>query len=178
MPRYFTPITLDEFKNKLYAQAKHEWDNPDDWIWRTCWPELNDTIIKDLSKIRFYPENWDVEAQYMPMTGLNTLPNGMPYLGVLAGGDGEAYVFSIIYWDGKKLRGYVPEDGNIFNPKRRAAWGDMETFEDIEDEEREAIRAMGYEISDDVVAAEFAEDYFVYDCDKITTDIMGRILPK
>jgi len=37
---------------------------------------------------------------------------GIPYLGFYCGGDAGGVLFLIIYWDGKKLRGYIPIAGN------------------------------------------------------------------
>jgi len=55
--------------------------------------------------------------------GIRTLPNGMIYAGIMAGGDWECPVFWIIYWDGKRLRGYVPTDGNPYNTDTMEAYG-------------------------------------------------------
>ena len=190
MSRYFQPISVSELKDKLEAGAKkrqitergsvyQEWFDNDEWFWRTPWCELNEKIIKDMSKIKFYPENWDVKDTDVSMTGLNTLPNGMPYLGILAGGDGEVSVFTIIYWDGKSLRGYVPESGNIFNPDTRAAWG----YEDNESDESEAeeietLRRMGHDIDDVDCVLDYVTDNINYDCDAMSQDIMTRIIER
>lgn len=35
-------------------------------------------------------------------------------------------MYFIIYWDGEKLRGYIPEDGNPWNTATREAYGNNE----------------------------------------------------
>lgn len=86
----------------------------------------NEQIRDDLSKIQFDFENYsspnspETPADIM---GWHTLDNGFSFLGMWAGGDWEQPVYFILYWDGKKVRGYVPEAGNTFNPKYRTAFG-------------------------------------------------------
>lgn len=48
---------------------------------------------------------------------------GFCWLGVNAGGDWEEPVFFIVYYDGKKFRGYVPLVGNTFNSMNMCALG-------------------------------------------------------
>jgi len=58
--------------------------------------------------------------------GLNTLPSGLTFLGVYGGGDWECPVHFIIYWDGKKLRCYIPTEGNFWNTTTKTAYGNDE----------------------------------------------------
>lgn len=78
--------------------------------------ELVPDVEKDWSKIDFSTENMDV-------TGEKVTPGGVPYLQIRAGGDWENPLIAVIYFDGKKLRGYVPKDGNSYNHKEKAAFG-------------------------------------------------------
>lgn len=57
------------------------------------------------------------------MIGFDTSNSGLPFLGFLAGGDWELPLFFIVYYDGKSLRGYIPEDGNTYNHKTNTAYG-------------------------------------------------------
>ncbi len=82
--------------------------------------ELVPEVEKDWSKIDFSTENMDVTAEKMT-------PGGVPYLLIRAGGDWEAPLQCIIYFDGKKLRGYVPKDGNSYNHKEKAAFGNNDS---------------------------------------------------
>lgn len=84
-------------------------------------------LRKDLSKILFETENCMYD--YDGLSGLHTLDNGLTFLGFVAGGDWELPVFSIVYWDGKDLRGYTPLSGNIFNPVSKTAFGSEEERE-------------------------------------------------
>lgn len=70
-----------------------------------------------------------------------------------AGGDWEIPVYMIMYWDGKEIRGYIPEDGNTFKASTRMAYGNDE--------------------DDDTVKLPHKPDD-----NKFYTDIMNRIQPK
>lgn len=118
--------------------------------------------LKDLEKITFDFENIEssktgsaitsVGPDAIAFAGINTLPNGLTYCGMIAGGDWETPVYFIIYHDGKDFRGYVPEVGNTFNPKTRSAYGneefddddldeaEIETLEETIEKERELVR--------------------------------------
>jgi hypothetical protein len=114
MSRVFVPITVDELKKKIEALDQGIYGNK---------KNLTPQVEKDLGKINFDTENESYEFGAKDMLGYNTLPNGMPYLGVCAGGDWGTPVFFCIYWDGKKLRGYIPEKGNIYNTTTKEAYG-------------------------------------------------------
>src|SRR5690606_37149773 len=95
----------------------------------------NASIEKDLSKIEFTPENVAIKeedsfANYP--CGYKTLSNNLPVLFVNDGGDWEFPICFIIYWDGSKLRGYIPNKGNNYDRKNKAAYGnyDCEEYDD------------------------------------------------
>lgn len=98
----------------------------------------NSTINKDLSKVCFNDEN-EVFTQNGAFTdnpnnlcGFHTLDNGFTFLGGMAGGDWEKPVFFIIYWDGQKLRGYIPAYGNTYNANLNTAFGSEEDSDKFE----------------------------------------------
>lgn len=140
----------------------------------------NQKILKDLGKIQFDFENYAFDESdiggFTGMLGFKTLDNGFSFLGGAAGGDWESPVYFIVYWDGKKLRGYVPEEGNTFNPKYRTAYGsEMESelyqFEISKLTDAEA-EALDEKIQDE---AEKSEEAVKEDFAKISEDIKGRI---
>lgn len=90
-------------------------------------------IQNDLSKITFDFENLDVEDEAYENTGFHTLDNGLSFLFGMASGDWECAIGFIIYWDGKKLRGYIPTLGNTFNLKKKCAFGSEDNGDDIVD---------------------------------------------
>jgi hypothetical protein len=131
---------------------------------------LTSTIEKDL-KVEFDEENSHVD-------GFHTLDNGMTYLGVSAGGDWEVAIFYIIYWDGKKLRAYIPTDGNPWNTDLKSAYGNNGGLFDPNNEDQDLINAQkrfGNQITD----AEGENGYknLAADMPKILADIKQRILP-
>lgn len=111
MTRYFAPITQDELKVKIGASRD----------------TLKEALGSDL-KVSFDFENFsaDKEQEADSLMGYQTLPNGLTFCGMWAGGDWELPVFFIVYWDGKRLRGYVPTDGNNWNTATKKAYGNDE----------------------------------------------------
>lgn len=152
------------------------------WRWKEGYPEdydnldydvdlknLTSTIEKDLSKVEFDMENWQaypdpndysVEDSIL---GIKTLNNGLTFLGVRGGGDWESPVFFIIYFDGKKLRGYIPDTkGNPWNHKTKSAFGNND--EDVE----ESINVYG---------KNYEDENLKFDPKLIIEDIKERIKP-
>ena len=167
MSRYFEPIAVDELKNKVEAcRVKDEWVD---------YRRLTPTIEKDLDKVQFDTENiTDEDHEFGPkiLLGYQMLSNGMPYLGICGGGDWESPVFFCIYWDGKKLRGYIPEKGNLWNTDTKQAYGN----DDKADLKNARKRWPDNEdLKDDSVdLAGFFDDY---DIEAVKDDIMDRIKP-
>lgn len=90
------------------------------------WRYLTPKVEADLSKCDFDVENVNCKKGYdgaEEIAGFHTLPNGLTYLGVSAGGDWEVPVFFIMYFDGKDLRAYIPKDGNPWNTNSHQAYG-------------------------------------------------------
>lgn len=103
-------ITMEEFKEKVEA----------------VYEDLFDLIKRDLN-VEFDFENWTIEPNEFTdnggdLVGYHITDSGVPYLGVLAGGDWEIPVFFIIYYDGE-MKAYIPTAGNIFNNEVMAAFG-------------------------------------------------------
>lgn len=101
----------------------------------------NNKIENDLSKIQFDGENYCTskedywrDEEKDNLLGINTLNNGLTFLGCIAGGDWEYPVFFIIYWDGKSLRGYIPSYGNCINLDFKTAFGSEEDSESTDEE--------------------------------------------
>jgi len=198
MPRYFTEkLNKEQFVEKIIkfllgngleghfseTQTKTAYMNGTSALFH-----YDDLIERDLQKIKFDFENtWHSQDEYgygdgVPvLLGVNELGDGFVFLGALAAGDWEFPVYHIIYWDGKNFRGYVPEDGNVFNRTTRTAYGNDEYSICDEDEEipEEAIADKNSDYSDMVkkygkfLVGEKAETLF--DMEKIKADIANRI---
>lgn len=165
MSRNFVKISLNELKKRIKdALDKGDGD----------YRRLTSTVEKDLGKIRFDTENMDTNgSRDKDFLGFHTLPNGMPFLGVYAGGDWENPVFFIIYWDGSKLRGYIPEDGNLYNTDTKQAYGN--------DEEADLKNARKRWPDDKSLQTATKDNFDVtyldsYDTKAMKKDIMSRIL--
>lgn len=82
-------------------------------------PDIDDFLCSlvdcDIFSKDVYPcyiENW---MDYEGLANWNTLSNGFTFFGVYGGPDWTGPIFYILYWDGKKIRGYVPRYGNTVN---------------------------------------------------------------
>jgi len=166
MSRLTEIITLDKFKSICLQKLGVGTEDFDVF-------EMGETIDKDLSKINFSMENWDIgnashNYEKYPSDhngfvgypcGFKVLENGMPVLFVNAGGDWEYPICFCIYWDGKKLRAYIPSEGNVYNKEQKCAFGSEEEMEDYEE-------------------SEFFKNKPSADPEKIFQDVMGRIKVK
>lgn len=128
MSRYFAPITIAELEAKIKAEREKAHS-------RYSIRELTPKIKKDF-KVKVDFENFeDSKWNWSPdnplskinnLLGYNTLPNGLSFLGMIAGGDWEHPIFFIFYWDGNKLRAYIPTEGNPWNTSTNQAYGNNE----------------------------------------------------
>lgn len=160
--RYWEYITLKEFKKKIQeAIIKEPYDFDGDYN------RLTPQIEKDLSKVEFDSENIDAEK-------IKTLSNGMYYLGVFAGGDWEQSVFFVIYWDGNKLRGYIPKEGNLWNTDTKIAYGNN----DEADLKNYKKRWPKYFKNMPIEDFDVCSGHDMHDMKEMKADIMSRIVKK
>lgn len=140
MPRYFKKTTLDEFKEKVAFLFTGE-----DPIFP--YGEMPKKIMDDLSKVEFDFENYEIGDARPGFTkydlkglmgypvGFRVLKNEMPCLFINAGGDWESPICFVLYWDGKQIRAYIPDYGNVWNKELKSAYGNnMDDNEDVGDE--------------------------------------------
>lgn len=127
--RYFAPISLENLKQKIKKASTETRKN-----FRSNEEEeyldpqtLLDHLGKDI-KVQFDLENFYGfgDRSHKGLHGYHTLDNGLAFCGMTSGGDWEHPVFFIVYWDGKKLRGYVPTEGNPWNTDTKQAYGNDE----------------------------------------------------
>lgn len=105
---------------------------------------LIDTITSalqetDLATVRFDRENLSHtpdEFKYDDSGALvgEQVINGVPFIGVLAGGDWEAPVFYILYERDGVIKGFIPLEGNVFNTKTMEAYGNDFNADGLESE--------------------------------------------
>ena len=156
MNRTYQKLTADEVYNKLYNTLIQDPENKEDierdglekavtrrFNKENSRSEILETLLynahetfdslgKDL-KISFDRENVIVDYNGAPLLGLQTIKD-FNFVGVYAGGDWEAPVFFILYYDDKnKLRAYIPSDGNPYDRVNKEAWGNGE--ENVDDPE-------------------------------------------
>lgn len=175
-------ISKQELKNKILTKGKKLGaDSSEDW--RKLYDAVQEIIYKDpvikkdLSKINFDTENLDVDGMDIDYTGFYTLENGFTFLLCVGGGDWEQSLGFIIYYDGEKLRAYIPTLGNTFNLKKKCAYGSEDDGLDGFDHLRNFI----IEVKGSITQQEEQEieygDYNV-DLDLFKEDIMHRIVVK
>lgn len=108
-------MSMDDFEDKI-EQICMEMIGYDDmyyFIQHCCWE--NPTIKKDM-KVRINMENMECSFR---MTS-----TGVPYLLVEAASDYSPWMVFMLYWDGKKLRAYIPTYGNTWNTKTKEQLGE------------------------------------------------------
>lgn len=147
MPRYAPVMPQDDLRRLLidkairndYVEDYGEIDHAKPDITQIVWMLLEenlDGVQKDWSKIDFSTENMDVIAEKVT-TG------GVPYLEIKAGGDWETPLVCILYFDGRKFRGYVPKDGNTYNHAGKSAFGNRD------DDQAACVRQFGAQCDHD-----------------------------
>jgi hypothetical protein len=192
MARYFQPISQNDLGEKLLAAMKKHEDADEVLKFQTfadafydseyakggkylnsealfMLHELTPSIVKDI-KVKYDTENVmgpGDNHQHSPPYGFHTLPNGLTFFGFAAGGDWESPVYTIIYFDGWKLRAYVPKDGNPWNTSTNEAYGN----DDESDRKDLQKRYPNQEVPEDI------DGWADFDVDKILKDIESRILP-
>lgn len=197
MPRFFKKMSLKDFEEKLtnewkiFSENKERWTElPDGFINHEIL-RLSSKIERDLNKVDFSSENFSVEKfhiiDYNKITrkgkvsddpenrimGFCTLPNGMPFLGMWAGGDWEKALFMLIYYSGKEFRGYIPKNGNTWNTTNNKAY-----CNDPELDLKDIRKRFGIKIKLDNIDDFESSDIPDWDVGKIIDDIQKRILPK
>lgn len=179
MPRYYDVVTQDELKSTLckFVDKYLDEDEREDYediegedfghVLSTVMMYKSGDAGNDINKIQFDFENSFIgvdgdhfAVRFSKLFGLQTLGT-LSFYGMWAGGDWEYPVYFILYQYKGKIRGYVPEDGNTYNIKTKAAYGN-----DEEEDEKE-LQRLG--LSYDDVA---------WNQDKILVDIQGRLKEK
>jgi hypothetical protein len=173
MSRHAKLITLDAFKDLCEKKLGIDTEELD--LYEVL--DSHPIIEKDLAKIEFSMENWSIgnaDPNYAKYPsdcegfsgypcGYEVLPNGLPVLFVNAGGDWEFPICFCIYWDGSRMRAYIPKDGNIYNKKAKSAYGN-ESGAEYMDEIDEAMCGLT------------KDPRFIPDPSKIREDVMKRIV--
>jgi hypothetical protein len=182
MSRFFAPITPTELLHKIVKGIfdttnpppelneffpLYDWDLDGGFDYADDWLEARDmlnipTVEKDL-KVNFDRENFECCTPYEwdKIVGFHTLENDLTFLGFYAGGDWQQPVFGIVYWDGDNLRSYIPTDGNPWNTKTKAAYGEYDS------DDENAMERFGK-----------PAEQTVFNQEKILKDIVKKIKPK
>ena len=138
-------ITKKELKRLIMERAKKldpegyaEYEE-DEYSLRNCLGILlyDDHQIKKDKKFEFDYENLEINPKDTmggfpkdeTLVGFGKTDSGIPFLGCMAAGDWEMPLFFIIYYDGKKLRMYIPSYGNVVNLDFKCAFGSEDSSE-------------------------------------------------
>jgi len=122
MSRYAkADVTVNDLKQKIDAAGD---------VYEVLYRNPSKRIREDMSKVEFDCENVTDPDKHenfdMPgfQSGYETLPNGVAVCWVGAGGDWEDPLALCIYiGESGELRVYIPKDGNCYNFKTKAAFG-------------------------------------------------------
>lgn len=156
-------IDKDEFVTRVTDKIRGKKD----------WP---DHLLKDLGKVQFDWENYGYNpgdySMYGDLIGYNEI-GGVQFVGVAAGGDWEYPIFICFYLDqdGKRVRAFIPKDGNCWNYDTKEAFGnDEEKDADLLNKHLKLIADDRY----DFVSSD--EGDVLIDVDKIKAEISKRIV--
>lgn len=141
--RQFAPIDKISFLEKINEIIIPDWEDDDDvteeeksWSYEFTNRILDDTSIMD---------EWnDVEVRpgmgFLDYPcGYKNLPNGMHAMFVTVKADWSVPLCFVIYWDGKRLRAYVPREGNIYNRLQEKALTEQIDFYDFDENEDDIV---------------------------------------
>ena len=177
MPRYAKANqTIDDLKAIIRKTAIRGSDNgnlttycggEEHPLWDLFKGSASATIYKDLSKIEVDTENVDYIGEYK-MPGTESLERfemigaggtAFPVAWCACGGDWENPLVFVLYIGLKgELRAYIPKDGNVYNKKEKAAYGNNDDDPSWDDDPDNPL--------------------LQFDADKLRTDVAGRIIVK
>jgi len=137
MARYYTEIKKEEFLEKIKTimptyedieALEEQGKNADfeEFPYNLGYQPGTKAIEKDLQKVDFDFENYtsfESESYADYPVGYRELKHGFHTFFVNAGGDWEFPICFVLYWGDKKLRAYIPKDGNAWNKKEKCAYG-------------------------------------------------------
>ena len=121
---YIEKYSMQMTDAKSYGYYYDDDMKPEDFLMEV----LRVAPISNDVKYEFDDENYDYEGE---CAGYNTLDNGLTYFGFWSGGDWEYGIFGIVYYDGKKLRAYIPTRGNMVNTRTKIAIGNNDDDDEI-----------------------------------------------
>jgi hypothetical protein len=146
--RYYEPVTTEFLKDKMTERANELIDqgkirgyDVEDFLdnWACIGPQLvyEDPNIEADLNIEFDMENYTPyrlndeyhhDYGFTDLTGFKQIGDLTIY-GMGAGGDWECALYFFFYWDGEKVRAYIPEKGNPYNTDAKSAYGNAETYD-------------------------------------------------
>lgn len=175
MPRYAKANqTIDDLKTLVAKACDPDYDVP--CIYGILNGSDSNTpaqakVRADLSKINVDFENaeeFGTEDSYNHLPGLENLDgyemigsglSAFPVLWCAGGGDWENPLVFVLYIGQKgELRAYIPEDGNVYNKKEKAAYGNNDDDPSWGDDPDNPL--------------------LQFDADKLRADVAGRIIVK
>lgn len=171
MPRYFAPISPENLSARCRATLCEPADDAG-FAWSPR--RIKKSLAGDL-KVRFDFENFAASAADggpPALMGPVMLGHGLVFWGMCSGGDWETPVFWIVYFDGRKLRAYIPTDGNCWNTATHAAYGNDDEA-DLAELKRRFPGLYRHE------NAESFDCHGVdFDAGLLLNDIVSRLLPR
>lgn len=180
-------ISEAEFMKLIEKQYKEEqdskWDDDFDnsHVWN--WAELVKQSKFATANIDFSMENCDDEdSDLEDILGLQTLSNGIPIYGFIAGGDWETPLYACFYPCGNHVGIYVPCRGNAVNLDYKSAFGSEDNYcgtesePDYGDEDVSEyyLRKYGLTVDDNLIDAKAIEEELekvLVSADKTSSDI-------
>ena len=174
MVRQYSVISVEDLESKVGSDRANF----------TFYKDIINKIKQDLD-VEFDFENWsmsnDDKIGPVGLMGYCTV-NDLVFLGLAAGSDWEPAVYFIVYWDGEKIRAYVPRKGNLWNTNTNMAYGnecDDDGDGNISKSDRQNLISRKDEFGlkiEELNSSRFCIDDIKYNVDLILDDILGEFV--
>lgn len=171
--RNFAPISIEDLMVKMKTfnegEDRHSRSNTFYELLEHLGTDIK--VSFDLENVSDSPKDFGPKA----LMGFHTEANGLTYCGMCAGGDWEHPVFFCVYWDGKKLRGYIPTEGNPWNTTTKKAYGNDDDKDAKNAHKRWPNKFPANYADQDEPYPEISD--FEFDPELIRQDILNRLVP-
>jgi hypothetical protein len=166
----YKALQMEEGERTLYPFT------PGNFAYHCCYNNKKLEKNKDLSTLHhdIWGEKYKFDSENVDCSGgIKTSNKGIAYLQCYAGGDWECPVCFFVYYDGSKLRGYVPLKGNSINRDTKMAFGNESSSPEEDSTEYKFLRKeFGVKTNDELP---ITPDEVKYNVDACLEDFLTRL---
>lgn len=177
-------MSIEEFKNEMthvYKEYMMERDidvssrscrkiTASSFVYKCCYWNNSDAKNSIVSSMKndIWNNKYEFDSENLDAVGdIKMSSKGVPYIEARVGGDWESPVCFFVYYDGHKMRGYVPLKGNAINRDTKCAFGN-----DEEADEKFINKELGVKSKEESGYSRYEVNY---DKNACLEDFMSRI---